>query len=206
MDSDVRGLIAAIAKGIRDLRADFIGLSKQPGPQGAQGPDGQRGLPGPQGPRGPAGVDGAPGRDGVAGPSGQDGVDGLAGAPGRDGLDGAPGEPGQTGPMPKHQWQGTKLRFQQTAKRWGKWVDLRSPANGGVVVASTGSDFDPSNLPAAADTPDPTEIIVKQDGIWVRASWIQFTGWIGSVTPPVGVTVNGETVTVNGETVLVNGS
>lgn len=202
MDSNERGLLALFAKRLRDLQGAFRDLSKQPGPQGLQGLEGPRGLPGPQGPRGPAGTDGKDGRDGTDGADGKDGIDG---ADGIDGQDGAPGADGPMGPMPKHEWNGTKLRFQQSLKRWGKWVDLKASAGGNVVVASSGSDFDPSALPAANDTPIPSEVIVKQNGVWVRASWTQFTGWIGSVTP-TGVTVNGESVTVNGEKVTVNGA
>lgn len=207
MDTNEQGLFAVIAKGIaavkrelQTLRGEFTVLSKQPGPPGM---DGKEGLRGPVGPRGAPGTDGNDGQDGAQGPKGDTGPPGKDG---RDGIDGKDGADGDAGPMPKHQWEGTKIRFQQTAKRWGKFVDLRSPSSGGVVVASTGSDFDPTSLPAASDTPTPTEVIVKQDGVWVRATWTQFTGWIGSVTPPTGVTVNGASVTVNGETVFVNGT
>lgn len=203
MDINDKGLLALIVKRLRDLRVDFTTLSKQPGPPGNQGERGPRGLPGPEG---QAGADGKNGIDGTDGTPGRDGANGADGIAGKDGNPGEPGTDGAMGPMPQHQWKGTKLRFQQTAARWGKWVDLRTGKSSSIVVGSTGSDFDPSSLPTASDTPDPTEVIVKQNGVWVRASWVQFTGWIGSVTPPVGVTVNGVSVTVEGETVLVNGA
>lgn len=43
---------------------------------------------------------------------------------GRDGRNGRDGAPGLPGPMPRHEWDGTKLRFQRTDNTWGEWVDL----------------------------------------------------------------------------------
>lgn len=200
MDANEQGLFAALATKLRDLQRAFTDLSKQPGPIG---------LDGKKGDTGPRGADGDPG---VAGKDGQRGDPGPRGAPGKDGRDGidgaagATGDEGPIGPMPKHQWRGSELRFQQTKKKWGSWVDLRGPSGGGVRMVGVGGDFDPSALPNATDTPTPTEIIVKQDGVWVRASWTQFLGWVGTTPAPTGVKVNGESVTVNGETVYVNGA
>ncbi len=201
--SNELNLLSVVAKRIADLQRRFTTLSKQAGPVGADGKAGERG------PAGPRGVPGRDGKDGTDGRDGTDGLPGVDGKDGRDGADGAQGETGSEGPMgaqPKHEWDGTKLRFQQTAKRWGKWVDLRGASGGTRVLGAGGSDFDPSSLPMAADSPTPDEVIVKQDGVWVRATWDQFSTWIGSVGPATGTTVNGEAVTVNGETVFVNGS
>lgn len=77
--------------------------------------DGERGMPGP---RGIPGKDGAPGRDGR---DGQDGADGLNGIDGKDGKDGAPGL------SPRHEWDGSKIRFQSADGTWGEWVDVRGP-------------------------------------------------------------------------------
>lgn len=46
---------------------------------------------------------------------------------GRDGRNGRDGAPGLPGPMPRHEWDGTKLRFQRTDNTWGEWVDLEGP-------------------------------------------------------------------------------
>jgi len=205
VNANEQGLIAALAKAVQfakselqKLRADFTDLSKQAGPPGADGKRGERGDVGPRGENGVAGKRGERGDPGPRGPAGKDG------APGKDGAD---GKDGDVGPMPKHQWRGTELRFQQSQKKWGAWVDLQGPSGGGRVLLSGvgGSGFDPDSLPLADETPLPTEVIVKQNGVWVRASWDYFTGWVGAPAP-TGVTVNGETVTVNGETVLVNGT
>lgn len=182
MDANEQGLFAAIAKAakfakdeIAKLRSDFTSLSKLPGPPGA---DGKRGERGEIGPRGEAGVAGKDGQRGVAGPRGPSGKDG---APGKDGID---GQDGDVGPMPKHQWRGTELRFQQSKKKWGDWVDLRGQSGSGRVMVGVGGDFDPSTLPVADETPTPTEVIVKQDGVWVRATWDYFTGWVGGGGAP----------------------
>lgn len=178
MDANEQGLFAALATKLRDLQRAFTDLSKQPGPIGL---DGKKGDTGPRG---------ADGNTGVAGKDGQRGDPGPRGAPGKDGRNGVDGEKGATGdegpigPMPKHQWRGSELRFQQTKKKWGSWVDLRGPSGNGVRMVGVGGDFDPSALPSAEDTPTPTEIIVKQDGVWVRASWDYFTGWVGGGGAP----------------------
>lgn len=49
---------------------------------------------------------------------------------GRDGRDGKMGPRGYTGangaigPMPSHEWDGTRVRFQKDDKSWGDWVDV----------------------------------------------------------------------------------
>jgi hypothetical protein len=89
--------------------------------------------------------------------------------------------------MPDHEWIGTMLRFQKPDGDWGELVNLkgkdgargpRGPGGGGG--AGDGGGFDPSGLSPAADAPTPDEVIVYQSGQWVRASWAQFAGWIGS--------------------------
>lgn len=69
-----------------------------------------------------------------------------AGAEGPRGPKGDPGEPGpegERGPMPRHEWSGTRLRFERPGGSWGDWVDLRGPqgyAGGGTVsTGGTGS-------------------------------------------------------------------
>ena len=62
----------------------------------------------------------------------------LRGEPGEPGAPGAtpdpvppapplllPSEPGPMGPMPRHQWDGTRLRFEQEPGIWGGWKDLK---------------------------------------------------------------------------------
>jgi hypothetical protein len=49
----------------------------------------------------------------------------IAAARGEAGQPGAEGTQGQPGPAPRHQWQGTRLRFQNPDNSWGEWVELR---------------------------------------------------------------------------------
>lgn len=55
----------------------------------------------------------------------------------RAGDRGAQGVAGEIGPMPAHEWSGTKLRFEEAPGTWGEWVDLRGPrgigGGGGIL-------------------------------------------------------------------------
>lgn len=42
----------------------------------------------------------------------------------RDGRNGRDGMPGMPGPIPKHEWQGTHIRFQKNDGGWSEWVNL----------------------------------------------------------------------------------
>lgn len=80
------------------------------------------------------------------------GPPGPPGVPGRDGEQGPQGERGEVGPMPRHEWKDTSLRFENADGTWGEAVDLQGPrgrdgAGGGVVVrqaAGTGFSYWPS--------------------------------------------------------------
>ena len=178
MDSNDRGILTLLAKAVRDLREQFAALSREPGPPGKDGAPGK---------------DGVDGKDGIGlrGDPGPRGRDGPPGKPGRDGAPGKDGERGPVGPMPKHEWQGTKLRFQQTDNKWGKWVDLqgkpgKAGSGGGVFVGgggSGGTPWNPDSLPTASNaTPD--EFIVKQSGTWRRATYEQMQTWLGGTPAP----------------------
>ena len=129
MDSNDRGILTLLAKAVRDLREQFTALSREPGPPGKDGIPGKDGLDGKDG-------------VGIRGLAGADGADGARGQDGPQGVPGADGERGPVGTMPKHEWKGTKLRFQQTDNRWGKWVDLQGKpgkaGSGGVFVGASG--------------------------------------------------------------------
>ena len=174
MDSNDTALLAVIAKKLRELRADFVGLSKQPGPAGRDGKDGADGV-------GTAGRDGLDGKVGERGPAGPRGP---VGTPGKDGIDGADGE---RGPMPDHQWKGTQLRFQKPDGGWGKYTDLkgeRGPAGAtGVAIGGSGG-WSPNGLPAASgDTPD--GFLVRQGGTWAVATYDQMATWLGGSGPVI---------------------
>ena len=174
------------------------GITGLPGLPGATGPQGPGGVQGPQGQKGEDGAQGPQGHTGNAGPQGQkgeDGAQGPQGAAGRDGAQGPAGPQGPRGKTPDHEWSGSKLRFEKPSGAWGEFVELRGPkggrgdagrGGGSGFGASTASPtaFNPSSLPAAGDAPAPSEVIVMQDGQWVRATWAQFSGWLGTVAPP----------------------
>jgi len=103
-------LIGLLTKRFKELQAAFQTLSKQPGPAGATGKDGARG------------------KDGSRGIKGADGKKGDRGEKGAPGKDGEQGPAGETGPKPKHEWRGTKLRFEKPDGTWGKLVDLKGEA------------------------------------------------------------------------------
>ena len=76
------------------------------------------------------------------------------GAEGKQGERGPRGLTGDIGPMPRHQWDGTKLRFQQgpAGDDWGAYVDLKGATGAqgytGVVVqqsTTAGSSYWPSS-------------------------------------------------------------
>lgn len=89
---------------------------------------------------------------------------------------GAKGDTGDTGPMPNHEWSGTKLRFEKPDGTWGKWTDLKGKdgKSGTVIVGSSGSAQGLNGLPGGVEGVDPTQIAVMQGGEWVGLSWTNF--------------------------------
>ena len=193
MDSNDRGILTLLAKGLRDLRAQVTNLARQPGPAGKDGQDGKDGLDGKDG-------------IGLRGIAGADGADGARGPDGPQGVPGADGERGPVGPMPKHEWKGTHLRFQQTEGQWGKWTDLQGKPGkagaGGVFVgggSSGGGTVNPSAFPLADNLVPDDEMVIVRDGVLMRVRVVLQAGEV----PANAVTVNGQAVTVNGQFVVV---
>lgn len=70
-------------------------------------------------------------------------------------LPGKPGDPGKTpkkdvdfrdgidgiGKSPKHQWDGTKIRFQNPDETWGKWVDLKGKSGDPGITPEKDIDY-----------------------------------------------------------------
>jgi len=91
-------------------------LTDLEGPQGNQGPQGERGI------QGPIGNTGAQGETGPQGPQGNQGVQG---AKGDQGVQGPKGNTGASGPAAAHQWSGTSLRVQNPDGTWGTYKNLK---------------------------------------------------------------------------------
>jgi len=137
----------------------------------------------------PEEIRGEPGKPGLKGKDGKNGKDGVNGKDGHSpiaGIDyllpekgeiGPIGPVGERGPMPKHEWSGTKVRFENPDGTWGKWVDIRGPSGRSIFGGGGGS----------------SSVKIQEEGIDVTQSAqnINFTG--------SGVTVSqtGQTTTVN---------
>jgi len=117
----------------KDGRQGRRGAKGDPGESiiGPRGPEGQVGPEGPIGNKGVPGTDGTPGIDGksIIGPTGPRGLTGPKGEPGDRGEPGPRGDRGSdgiglTGPMPNHQAQDGKVRFETGTGRYGPWINL----------------------------------------------------------------------------------
>lgn len=114
---------------------------------------------------------------------------------------------GDTGPMPDHEWDGTKLRFQKPDGEWGAWVDLRGKRGEKgkdgeriVMVGGGGSGFDPSSVTDIPEIASGDEIVVFKDGMLKRVAVTLVTA---EQPPANAITVNGQYVMVNGQYVVV---
>ena len=86
------------------------------------------------------------------------------------------------GPMPRHEWEGTSLRFEIAPNQWGEFVNLqgpqgkRGPAGGGGAAPSSGSEV---TLPISVgdvtfDVPITEQVTVAQ-GTLVASQPITFS-------------------------------
>ena len=78
------------------------------------------------GPRGPEGLS-------IKGEQGLQGVRGDSGLEGLSGTQGVQGEAGPRGPMPRHQFDGNRIRFEQEEGTWGKWITIIAPSSSNNV-------------------------------------------------------------------------
>lgn len=56
---------------------------------------------------------------------------------------GPQGAQGEIGATPTHEWEGTRLRFEQSTGAWGRWVDLIGPPGATSSVQYMGGGFGP---------------------------------------------------------------
>lgn len=123
------------------------------------------------------------------------------GSPGPRGPEGPQGPEGPPGPKPRHEWKETQLRFERPDGEWGKYVELRGPpgygAGGGTVIQE--NPFDIDSLPIGDDLTTPEEIVVKQNGIWVRISWSDFMTLIGTPLVAKDLSLDGDLLSLDGD-------
>lgn len=117
---------------------------------------------------------------------------------------------GDIGPAPAHEWDGTRLRFQNPDGSWGEWVDLRGkpgkPGKDGISVggggySAGGTSFSPGALPPLESSPVDTDaLVLTRDGRSYRVTIAALRALFGSESPiPVGaIFANGEPITVDG--------
>jgi len=75
-----------------------------------------------------------------------DGKDGEKGGQGYRGEKGERGDKGDVGDVPKHEWQGTNLRFELPKNKWGQWVDLGA-RYGGISRGGSNSFLELNDTP-----------------------------------------------------------
>lgn len=147
-----------------DRRVETI--TKLQGPKGDKGDQGEQGLPG---------KDGKDGRNGIDGRNGVDGKDGRDGSDGKQGVGVANAYIDFDNSLVIELTDGNEINAGE--------LNLEQLKKELVVRNSSGALFDPNSLPAATDYPFPDEIIVNQNGKWVRASFYQFVTWLAIPDP-----------------------
>lgn len=140
-------------------------VTKLQGPKGDKGDQGERGLPG---------KDGVDGKDGI-GRDGRNGIDGKDGADGKQGVGVANAYIDFDNTLVIELTNGNQINAGE--------LNLEQLKKELVVSRSSGALFDPNSLPPATDYPFPDEILVNQNGKWVRASFYQFVNWLGIPDP-----------------------
>ena len=111
-------------------------------------------------------------------------------------IESARGPRGPIGPMPEHEWNGSRLRFEIAPNQWGEWTDLQGPpgARGprgpkGEPGTGEGGGTDLNSLPQALDQP-PEEVVIRQGGDWYRIPWDDFIEHLP--TAPTGTVYAGD--------------
>lgn len=85
---------------------------------------------------------------------------------------GDPGDDGDVGPMPKHQWKNTRLRFEDGERgSWGKWVDLQGKPGPPGPPGRPGSGANLAHLPMAGlPVADTDTMVIERSGELFRVS------------------------------------
>lgn len=148
-----------LAQKVKELQGQIQLLQKeQQVVQQQQGPKGEKGDRGAKGDQGTPGVNGKDGRDGKDGKDGEDGKDGVSVVDVTLDFD-------------------NSLSFLLSNGESIKTDSIEVASTGVVVSSLTNTVLALDGLAAASDLPAPTEVIVKQNDIWVRATLTQFKTW-----------------------------
>lgn len=159
LEAKVKALAITLDKTLPELYNTVGAVEKQQGPKGDKGDKGDKGE------QGDRGLDGKDGKDGV------DGKDGKDGEQGRDGV----------GVVDAFIDFDQSLVLKLSDGNEINAGSLEYDAKKAELYSINTQTFSIDGLKAAASNPKPSEVIVKQNGEWVRATWSQFTAWIGAV-------------------------
>lgn len=164
IEAKVEAIGIVLDKKVQELEKTAYQTSQIPGPKGEKGDKGDRG------------------------PAGKDGIDGKAAKDGKNGKDGKDGKDGEDGVGVSNAYIDfdNTLVLELTDGNQINAGDLNLEELKKELVVRNGSSggfFDPNSLPAAANYPFPDELIVKQNGQWVRATFNQFITWLDIPNP-----------------------
>lgn len=110
---------------------------------------------------------------------------------------------GPIGPMPKHQWRGSELRFEIEPGKWGKRVDLRGPPGAGGGGGS--AEFRPGNLSLlSGDVLDTDALILERDGVAYRVTIATLKTVFGSAVPADAVMADADPVLAGSDYVIAS--
>lgn len=107
---------------------------------------------------------------------------------------------GPIGPMPKHQWRGSELRFEIEPGKWGKRVDLRGPPGAGGSA-----EFRPGNLSLlTGEVFDTDALILERDGVAYRVTIATLKTVFGSAVPADAVMADADPVLAGSDYVIAS--
>lgn len=110
---------------------------------------------------------------------------------------------GPIGPMPKHQWRGSELRFEVQPGKWGKRVDLRGPPGAGAGGA--GAEFRPGSLSLlSGDVLDTDALILERDGVAYRVTIATLKTVFGTAVPADAVMADADPVMAGSNYVIAS--
>lgn len=102
------------------------------------------------------------------------------GKDGERGPRGPEGPPGPKGDKPKHEWRGSKLRFEKPDGTWGKYVDLQGPPGRRGGSGGSGGSFSPGALAKLVlPVKDADTVLIERNGTAYRVSVLELKDVFG---------------------------